>query len=397
MTLRIDIRDHRLPDGRLNIAARTDSKKERARRKRALLVLLDQGNLGAIELLKRRKLHITEVVNAVESGDFSEIDKATAHLRSDSLGNAIAKLVRIKQSSRKPRTYVVYKNWLKVLEEHFGSSANLETITREQAEDWLHSPKAQGRVWSPRTQRAVRILCSTVWKRAGAKNNPWLTVELSKVRTHRSAFLQPQEWRDLINAIRGTPDAAIMALGCLAGLREGEVCQLRRDIDVDMEKRRIRVQPRTGEWEWRPKTDNSIRDLHMIDELYEILKQHIALGFAGERYLITIAKQDQPVSESWIIKRTKEAFGKAGLRYGMKGDGLTNHSLRHTFGSWMAQADVQIVKIAKLMGNTVEVCARHYVHMLPTDLDAAIEIVGKTAKQRQNASASANDTGNQGL
>lgn len=360
--------------------ARTDKRRERDRRARAVRALLDRGDIAAVELLKRRKLHITQIVEAVESGDFGRIDTATAHMRGDSLGNAIAALLKIKTATKRKRTTFVYRAWLTQLERHFGSARNIETITREEAEAWMHADKPKGKPWSARTQKAVSILCSSVWKRAGAKNNPWPGVELSKVRAHRTAFLQPQEWRDLLAAIKGTPDAAIMALGVLAGLREGEVCHLRRDLDADMEKRRIRVQPRGGEWEWLPKTDNSVRDLRMIDELYEILAEHIRLGFAGTRYLITLAKQDQPVSEGWIVKRTKAAFGKAGLRYGLKGDGLTNHSLRHTFGSWMAQDDVQIVKIAKLMGNTVEVCARHYLHLMKDDLDTSIEVVGKRAR-----------------
>lgn len=381
--LRIDIRDQRLPKEwgqRINVSSRTANRKEKVKREQAVRTLIDRGDVPTLELLRQRKVHVTDIVNAIRDGDFTTIDKLTAHLRSDSLGQAVAAFNTVTKATRKPATAKLYRNWLKNLTDHFGESRNLETVTREEAERWMHAIKpARNKPWAPRTQKHVKILCSKVWKRQGAKNNPWLEVQLPKIRAGRTAFLQPSEWQDLSNAIRKTPEHAMMALGVLAGLREGEVCHLRIDIDVDMQKRKIHIQPREGEFPWEPKHDNSIRSLRIGDELYGILSYHIQ-HFSGQRYLITLPKQDQPVSESYVIKRTEKSFNAAGLGYGMKGDGLTNHSLRHTFGSWLAGRDVQITKIAKLMGNTVAVCAKHYVHLIPDDLDRAIDVLDEIAK-----------------
>ncbi len=40
---------------------------------------------------------------------------------------------------------------------------------------------------------------------------------------------------------------------------------------------------------------------------------------------------------------------------------------RHTFGSLLAQRGVSLDKISALMGNTPEVCRRHYAHFVPRD------------------------------
>ncbi len=40
---------------------------------------------------------------------------------------------------------------------------------------------------------------------------------------------------------------------------------------------------------------------------------------------------------------------------------------RHTFGSLLAQAGVSIDKISAWMGNTPEVCRRHYAQFIPRD------------------------------
>ncbi len=48
-------------------------------------------------------------------------------------------------------------------------------------------------------------------------------------------------------------------------------------------------------------------------------------------------------------------------------------TLRHTFASWLAQKDIQLLKIAKLMGDTVAIVESTYAHLLPTDLRGAVE------------------------
>ncbi len=43
------------------------------------------------------------------------------------------------------------------------------------------------------------------------------------------------------------------------------------------------------------------------------------------------------------------------------------NSFRHTFGSLLAQGGVSIDKISSWMGNTPEVCRRHYAQFVPRD------------------------------
>lgn len=43
------------------------------------------------------------------------------------------------------------------------------------------------------------------------------------------------------------------------------------------------------------------------------------------------------------------------------------NSFRHTFGSLLAQAGVSLDKISAWMGNTPEVCRRHYAQFIPRD------------------------------
>jgi integrase len=43
------------------------------------------------------------------------------------------------------------------------------------------------------------------------------------------------------------------------------------------------------------------------------------------------------------------------------------NAFRHTFGSLLAQAGVSLDKISAWMGNTPEVCRRHYAEFVPRD------------------------------
>jgi len=46
---------------------------------------------------------------------------------------------------------------------------------------------------------------------------------------------------------------------------------------------------------------------------------------------------------------------------------------RHTFGSHLAMQGVSLYKISKMMGNSPEICRRHYAALLPESLEAEVE------------------------
>ncbi|HUW30336.1 MAG TPA: hypothetical protein VM223_01855, partial [Planctomycetota bacterium] len=52
---------------------------------------------------------------------------------------------------------------------------------------------------------------------------------------------------------------------------------------------------------------------------------------------------------------------------------------RHTFGSHLAQKGESLYKIAELMGNSPEICRRHYAALVPEKMYDAVEF-GKPAK-----------------
>lgn len=394
MNLRIEIRSKRLRGGRLSLSAATNSPVVARKRDAAVRTLLERGDLDTIERLRRGELHISAIERAVREGDFDSL-RAQAN-GALTLGNALDRVIRVVDATRAAETSRQYKLLAEWLKKEFGEDRDIATITKDDAREFLHRVQRRGRRWAPSTQQTNAMFIGRFWREAieyeaaeaerlgikpRFKRNPWREVERPEVRPTRVVFLQPKEWRNLAKNVRGTPEAAALALGCLAGLRAGETIHLRTDIDIDLGRRRIDIQSRSGAYPWKPKRWRGERSLRIGGELHEILEQHIESRFAGERYLIRVVSKDQPIGQSTLETWTRNAFTAAGIKYGREGDGLTYHSLRHTFASWLVQRDVQLKKIAELLGDTVAVVERTYAHLLPRDLDAAVDLVNDIARK----------------
>lgn len=395
----IDFEDQRV--GRVALSARTKKKSEANRREAALRALIDAGE---VEIVRRvgKDLRIHEVQAAFDEGDLDRL-RPESEVPHD-LGASIDRYLLDVKGSREPGTWALYRVILRNLERRFGvrrdkagevtQDVPMAPITTDALTEWLREPKATNgnEPWSRRRQKVARAVVGKLWKREmaravewgdlhGAKpalsRNPVAAVETPKIRQTRVVFLHPSEWKTLRRTTAGNPFAAALGIGCLAGLRLMEVAHLRTGIDVVLDGPHpvIKVQPREGEYPWKPKTDRSIRDVPIGSELLAILREHVAHGFAGDRYFIHPEREDRPYGPVGMRRLARLTFTAAGIKYGREGDALTFHSLRHTFASWLAQRDVQLLKIARLLGDRVEQVSQTYAHLTPSDLDRAISIL----------------------
>lgn len=60
----------------------------------------------------------------------------------------------------------------------------------------------------------------------------------------------------------------------------------------------------------------------------------------------------------------------------------------HTFGSQLAQNGVSLYKISALMGNSPEICRRHYASLLPDAMRAEVEFSPKYERSLHSAAGS---------
>lgn len=399
--LQIDIRHKRLRGGRMTISAGTDKKRVRERAEQDIRMLIERGEWDAIERLRSGSLSLGDVRAAVRTGEWEKLRESVGE--SPRMGPALDRLLTSVEGRGVEGTSKEYRTLRTLLLAHFGPDRELASITVDDARAWLLEPKAgrwangARKPWSVGRQNTIVALVGRLWneeitrERDAAEltgtlprltKNPWTIKRLAiaRVQPTRFEFLKPEEWRTLIESVRGTPQAAALALGALAGLRLNEAAHLRTSVDVDLEHGRVRVQGRKGAHPWRPKYPRSVRDVPMGTELRSILEEHIELGYAGERYFLVLPYRDQPVSPPTIAKWTRESFEAVGLQYGRKKDALTYHSLRHTFASWLVQQDVQLMKVAKLLGDRADMVEKIYGHLMPQDLERAIGVLDAIAR-----------------
>ena len=383
----IDLRHRRLRGGRLAISLDTKQKRIAEQREAAIRVLVDRGEWAALERLRDGTLHISDAHQAVRHGEWHRLVPPDLH--AETLGQAVESKLQSVEATRAENTRQQYQTTGNLLIARFGADTLLVDISREDARRFLHDPQpsAGGRVWAPATQHTHATTAGAIWKDAAARRqevgeragvdlkplrNIWSDVQLPELRPTRFAYLQQAEWQALSRAVEGRPVHALLALGCLAGLRQQEAAHLRTDIDVDLERRVLRIQSRGGQHPFRPKTRRGERDIPIPNALYRILVTHVESGFAGDRYFIRPVSGDRPLAGSTVIQWTREAFEAAGIRYGRHGDHMTFHGLRHSFASALVQQNCQLILVAKLMGDDPAVVSRVYAHLLPENLEQAI-------------------------
>lgn len=415
-----------LRGGRIDVSLGRN-RADAAKGERALDLILDRREAEIVEGVRSGRVAVAELVRAVAGKD---MDGALADLRRQVSGAPapveaprpdlsakamVDRVVAIKEGTKSAGTAAVYRLFTRAFLADF-EGRDLTSITSDELTGFLYGPKGKHKKpWAPNTQRSAHMVLSYLWKLAvrveaeaveqarvaghvglnpRIKLNPWEEIPPADRRTTRHAFLEPPEWSALLERSWGTPKASMLALGCLAGLRAGEVANLRPGVDVDLSADDvvIRIQPREGAFEWKPKHDHSIRDVPAIPALVEVLREH--QRFWGNRYILRASGSDRPLGKTGFRDLTMEAFVAAGVKYGRAGDSLTFHSLRHTFGSWLMRAGWSAELVAKLMGNTADEVARTYMHLAPDDLRrVAMTIEGLTGRTGEISGDGAPATG----
>ncbi len=155
---------------------------------------------------------------------------------------------------------------------------------------------------------------------------------------------------------------AMVAVYIYSGLRREEALWLTMD-DVDLESGMIRVcRKSVGGHTWQPKTGRNRR---------------VPISNALRQWL---AQYPQPAGRIWFFpsptgKRWDPDNFSETLRLINRDAGLPWSCLdfRHTFGSHLAMKGESLYKISELMGNSPEICRRHYAALVPEEMRDTVE------------------------
>ncbi|OGU16697.1 MAG: hypothetical protein A2076_06650 [Geobacteraceae bacterium GWC2_53_11] len=157
---------------------------------------------------------------------------------------------------------------------------------------------------------------------------------------------------------------AMVAMMIFAGLRREEILWLRTE-DVDLKDRKIHVRNKkiNGVY-WRPKNKNN-RVVPISKLLTRILEMYV---------------RRRNISKGWYFPSPEGCKWDADNFSGCLKDinnsrefNWTCLDFRHTFGSHLAMKNISLYKISKLMGNSPDICRKHYAHLMVGEMHDDVE------------------------
>ncbi|MEX2386358.1 MAG: tyrosine-type recombinase/integrase [Phycisphaeraceae bacterium] len=214
--------------------------------------------------------------------------------------------------------------------------------------------------------------------------NPVEGVKPFKERAPQIQYLSTEQIDQQLDAIKNDRLLhAMVATYIFAGLRREEAMWLTPG-DVDLKDRLIRVRAKTVDDEfWQPKTRRN-RVVPISQRLLAILQAYERNTGARRRPWYFPSPQGCRWNPDNFSQHLRAENAKAGLDWACL-------IFRHTFGSMLAQKGVSLYKISEMMGNSPEICRRHYAALIPEKMHADVEFGDADVQQPERTEAPAND------
>lgn len=234
----------------------------------------------------------------------------------------------------------------------------IEKFKRERRETKIKFKKQDDRPRRPASiNRELEVLSKifTLAIDAGVTNtNPCRKVKKLLVNNQRTRYLSVAEEKKLMAQLEGRREhlRAIVIVALYTGLRRGELFNLRKeDVDFDLDVIHVR-QSKSGQSRLVP-MEPVVREtlLALRDRRSELF---FASPATGKRFNTIKTGFTSACSDAEIVN-------------------FHFHDLRHTFGTRLADAGVDVVKIKELMGHSTIVTTMRYMHASDEGKRAAVD------------------------
>ena len=157
------------------------------------------------------------------------------------------------------------------------------------------------------------------------------------------------------NTFRQRRDTMMVSLLAFLGIRRGELASIKIK-DIDLDKQEIIIQGATSK-------SGKSRTLHMnptlVMHIKDYLKERNLRGLKTE-YLVASSRGDRNLSLEGLKHWVESVEKKSGVKFHL-------HCFRHTFGCKLAEADVNLFKIQKMMGHSDVRITMRYARSLKTE------------------------------
>ncbi|MGO8791135.1 MAG: tyrosine-type recombinase/integrase [Terriglobia bacterium] len=277
------------------------------------------------------------------------------------------------------RSYKTYtKPQLGLLEKLLGADTTLSTITVQRVEE-IQAARAAERSNSTadHTLTVLKAAFNFLIERGHANFNPVAKVKFFHPNNERVRWLSDDERERLLLAAAEGPEYLSDAIEVAenTGLRRTNVLLLRKD-ECNFQTRMIRK---------TATKNNDTLSVPMTDRVWEVLKRRAA-KFPGSEYFFPHAEGSHAGE---AIRDLKKSFATA-----LEVAEITAfrwHDLRHSFGSRLAMAGVDLVSIQRLLGHKSLRMTSRYAHVSDEHLANQVKILDKTLPKICPRSASKSD------
>ena len=181
----------------------------------------------------------------------------------------------------------------------------------------------------------------------------WTVVKKLRTPRGRRVFHTPEEVDKILNACPNDMWRLIVLLGADAGLRRGEISELRWQ-DVDFQNNQLYIAPnKTIYHRFVPMTE-------ALRNTLEIVKKD-----AINEFVINAGQYGTHVRKDCLTKSYRLITKAAGVPSFL-------HKLRHTFASHLVQNGVDLYVVSKLLGHSSIKMTEIYAHLLPDNFQRAV-------------------------
>jgi integrase len=209
--------------------------------------------------------------------------------------------------------------------------------------------------------------------------NPIKGVKLPVLQNTRERFLSHEEADQLLSELaKRSPNIHDMSLLSLhTGMRAGEIFNLKAH-DIDLTHGLITILD--------PKNKQS-RRAFITDAVKDMLSRRIK-DLSPDDYVFIRNLAKTPYFEMTdIFKTVADELFNTNVKD--RRQRVTFHTLRHTFGSWLALQGESLVTIRELLGHKSFAMTQRYAHLIPDEKKRAVAALARAFDGKRNGNVAA--------
>jgi integrase len=259
------------------------------------------------------------------------------------------------------KSKVIYQSYLKAISNFLGEDSPLSSITPNRINEMKNHFKAKGeQVASINMKlRILKRMFNVAWKQwEWFNSNPISSISLLAGANQRDVWLSFEDERRIISH---SPDwlKSVITFAINTGCRLTEIISLTWS-EVNLPNQIILI-PHSK--------NNEKRTIPLNQTVYEVLKEKSKIrSIHSDRVFL---RDNKPLTKHIVQYHFKIACQKAEVR------GFHFHDLRHTTGSRLVQAGVDLYRVQRLLGHKSPLMTQRYAHLSPSSLRKSVEVLSQ--------------------